>query len=102
MEITQDTTVICATSDITATNWFYRGYSINGSDEIIGGNDSISVNKSELDTRGIVKLDISYPLHTVSSGYYSCNTFEKISDTDSRMTNHMIQIVAGPSKDNNR
>ena len=71
---------------------------MNGSDGSIGGSDSISVDKSELKTRGMVKLVISYPLPTEASGYYSCRTYEKVSDTNSKITKHTIEIVAAPSR----
>ena len=90
--------IVCATSDTRDSNWFYKGSSVNGNDGVIGGNGSVSVDKSELNTRGIVKLYISHPLSTENSGFYSCKTFEKISDTNYRMTNHIIEIVAIPSK----
>ena len=71
---------------------------MNGSDGSIGGSDSISVDKSELNTRGMVKLVISYPLPTEASGFYSCRTYEKVSDTYSKITKHTIEIVAAPSR----
>ena len=93
-EITQDTIILCVTSDIKSTQWFYRGSSENGIDGDINGSSSVSVDKSELVTKGVVKLIVKYPLLASDAGFYSCKTYETYLNSSAGLVTHLVELVA--------
>ena len=93
IEITQDTSILCVTSVTQSTQWFYRGLSENGSDGDINGSSSVTVDKSELVTEGVVKLIVKYPLLVSNAGFYSCKTYEKYSNSSTALITHLVELV---------
>lgn len=94
LEITQDTVVLCVTSDTQSTRWFYRGSSEDGSDEVINGSSSVTVDNSELVTEGVVRLVVKYPLLAGQVGFYSCNTYEKYLNSSAGLVTQLVELVA--------
>ena len=90
MIVSEDTCLLCASSNILTTNWYF---SKEKDEEGTIIDDNINVNESGLYSEGILRLQITYPLPDGKIGYYTCTTYEVESTSTLRIVNYTLFIT---------